>query len=62
MGLRFFLIFVSFLSINMYSQSDIIKQINNYMLKKAEYKELIFVSINQQKMYHIHNNKIHIRT
>ena len=59
MGLRFFFLFLSFLSINMYSQTDIIKQINNYMLKKAEYKELIFVSIDQQKMYHIHNNKIY---
>ena len=43
----------------MYSQTDIIKQINNYMLKKAEYKELIFVSIDQQKMYHIHSDKIY---
>ena len=59
MGLRFFFLFLSFLSINMYSQTDIIKQINNYMLKKAEYKELIFVSIDQQKMYHIHSDKIY---
>lgn len=59
MGLRFFFLFLSFLSINMYSQTDIIKQINNYMLKKAEYKELIFVSIDQQKMYHINSDKIY---
>tara|TARA_B100000475_G_scaffold134953_1_gene98951 strand:+ start:231 stop:818 length:588 start_codon:yes stop_codon:yes gene_type:complete len=59
MGLRFFFLYLSFLSINMYSQTDIIKQINNYMLKKAEYKELIFVSIDQQKMYHIHSDKIY---
>tara|TARA_X000000368_G_scaffold124981_1_gene98067 strand:- start:644 stop:1183 length:540 start_codon:yes stop_codon:yes gene_type:complete len=43
----------------MYSQTDIIKQINNYMLKKAEYKELIFVSIDQQKMFHIDRDKIY---
>ncbi len=59
MGLRFFFLFLSFLSINMYSQTDIIKQINNYMLKKAEYKELIFVSIDQQKMFHIDRDKIY---
>ena len=59
MGLRFFFLFLSFLSINMYSQTDIIKQINNYMLKKAEYKQLIFISIDQQKMYHINSDKIY---
>lgn len=39
-----------------FSQKDIIRKVNNYIF--TDYSELIFVSIESQKMYHIKENKI----
>ena len=52
---------ISFFSLfchNSYCQSDIFEKINEYMSEKERYEELLFISIEEQKMYRIESKKI----
>lgn len=59
MDLRFLFIVLTFLSTNLYSQNEIINKLNDYMIDKEAYDEIIFVSIEKQKMYHISSDEIY---
>jgi len=58
MDLKLMISFFSLLCYNSYCQSDIFEKINQYMSEKERYKELLFVSIEEQKMYQIESKKI----
>ena len=49
-------ILISLLSLTTSAQSNILKKAENYI--STTFAELLFVSIDDQKMYHIKNNKI----
>ena len=49
-------ILISLLSLTTSAQSNILKKAENYI--STTFAELLFVSIDNQKMYHIKNNKI----
>lgn len=50
------IILISLLSFTSFAQNNIIKKAKNYIAK--DFKELLFVSIENQKLYHIKNEKI----
>ena len=53
------LILVSLVSLNTTAQNSIIERVNNYLDSKNTFTdEVIYVSIKQQKLYHIQNDSI----
>jgi len=53
------LILISLISLNTTAQNSIIERVNNYLDKKNAFTdELIYVSIKQQKLYHIQHDSI----
>ena len=53
------LILISLISFNAAGQNSIIERVNNYLDSKYAYEnEILYVSIKQQKLYHIQNNSI----
>ena len=53
MGLKYIFSFTFLLCLNSYSQTEIITKIDNYLNKNVKYNNLLFVSIENQKMYRI---------
>ena len=58
MGLKYIFSFTFLLCLNSYSQTEIITKIDNYLNKNVKYDILLFVSIENQKMYRIQSNDI----
>ena len=58
MGLKYIFSFVFLLCLNSYSQTEIITKIDNYLNKNVKYDILLFVSIENQKMYRIQSKNI----
>ena len=55
----FNLILVSLISLNTTAQNSIIERVNNYLNSKNAFaNEVLYVSIKQQKLYHIQNDSI----
>ena len=53
------LIIISLLTLEITAQNSIIERVNNYLDSKNTFtNEVIYVSIEKQKLYHIKNNKI----
>ena len=53
------LILISLISLNTTAQNSIIERVNNYLDKKNAFTdEVIYVSIKQQKLYHIQHDSI----
>jgi hypothetical protein len=53
------LILISLISLNTIAQNSIIERVNNYLDSKNTFTdEVIYVSIKQQKLYHIHHDSI----
>ena len=57
MGLRI-LIIILIISFNLSAQENIISLVNGYMKDKSNYNEILFVSVDEQKLYHIKSNAI----
>lgn len=58
MGLKYIFSFTFLLCFNSYSQTEIITKIDNYLNKNVKYDNLLFVSIENQKMYRIQSKDI----
>ena len=58
MDLKYIFSFTFFLCLNSYSQTEIITKVNNYLNKNVKYDTLLFVSIENQKMYRIQSKDI----
>jgi len=58
MDLKYIFSFTFFLCMNSYSQTEIITKVNNYLNKNVKYDNLLFVSIENQKMYRIQSKNI----
>ena len=58
MGLKYIFSFTFLLCLNSYSQTEIITKIDNYLNKNVKYDNLLFVSIENQKMYRIQSKNI----
>ena len=58
MGLKYIFSFTFLLCLNSYSQTEIITKIDNYLNKNIKYDNLLFVSIENQKMYRIQSKNI----
>ena len=58
MGLKYIFSFTFLLCLNSYSQTEIITKIDNYLNKNIKYDNLLFVSIENQKMYRIQSKDI----
>ena len=58
MGLKYIFSFVFLICLNSYSQTEIITKIDNYLNKNVKYDNLLFVSIENQKMYRIQSKDI----
>ena len=58
MGLKYIFSFVILLCLNSYSQTEIITKIDNYLNNNVKYDNLLFVSIENQKMYRIQSKDI----
>ena len=58
MGLKYIFSFTFLLCLNSYSQTEIIAKIDNYLNKNVKYDNLLFVSIENQKMYRIQSKNI----
>ena len=58
MGLKYVFSFTFLLCLNSYSQTEIITKIDNYLNKNVKYDNLLFVSIENQKMYRIQSKDI----
>jgi len=58
MDLKYIFSFTFLLCLNSYSQSEIIAKIDNYLKKNVKYDNLLFVSIENQKMYKIQSKEI----
>ncbi|MFL2573635.1 MAG: L,D-transpeptidase family protein [Flavobacteriales bacterium] len=58
MGLKYIFSFTFLLCLNSYSQTEIITKIDNYLNKNVKYDILLFVSIENQKMYRIQSKNI----
>lgn len=58
MGLKYIFSFTFLLCLNSYSQTEIITKIDNYLNKNIKYENLLFVSIENQKMYRIQSKDI----
>ena len=53
------LILISFISFSAFGQNSIIERVNNYLNSKNAFaNEVLYVSIKQQKLYHIQNDSI----
>ena len=53
------LILISLISLNTTAQNSIIERVNNYLDRKNAFTdEVIYVSIKQQKLYHIQHDSI----
>ena len=53
------LILISFISFSAFGQNSIIERVNNYLDSKNTFaNEVLYVSIKQQKLYHIQNDSI----
>ena len=53
------LILISFISFSAFGQNSIIERVNNYLdSKNAFANEVLYISIKQQKLYHIQNDSI----
>ena len=57
MGLRILIIILN-ISLNLSAQENIISLVNGYMKDKSNYNEILFVSVDEQKLYHIKSNTI----
>ena len=57
MGLRILIIILN-ISFNLSAQENIISVVNGYMKDKSNYNEILFVSVDEQKLYHIKTNTI----
>ena len=57
MGLRILIIILN-ISFNLSAQENIISVVNGYMKDKSSYSEILFVSVDEQKLYHIKSNTI----
>ena len=58
MGLKYIFSFTFLLCLNSYSQTEIINKIDNYLNNNVKYDNLLFVSIENQKMYRIQSKDI----
>ena len=58
MGLKYIFSFTFLLCLNSYSQTEIINKIDNYLNNNVKYDNLLFVSIENQKMYRIQSKNI----
>ena len=58
MGLKYIFSFTFLLCLNSYSQTEIITKIDNYLNKNVKYDNLLFVYIENQKMYRIQSKDI----
>lgn len=58
MGLKYIFSFTFLLCLNSYSQTEIITKVDNYLNKNVKYDNLLFVSIENQKMYRIQSKDI----
>ena len=58
MGVKSLLSLIIMLSINSYGQTDMLKKVNRYMHEKEDYSKILFVSVDQQKMFKIESGKI----
>ena len=58
MGLKYIFSFTFLLCLNSYSQTEIITKIDNYLNKNVKYDNLLFVSIENQKMYRVQSKDI----
>ena len=58
MGLKYIFSFTFLLCLNSYGQTEIITKIDNYLNKNVKYDNLLFVSIENQKMYRIQSKDI----
>ena len=58
MGLKYIFSFTFLICLNSYSQTEIITKIDNYLNKNVKYDNLLFVSIENQKMYRIQSKDI----
>ena len=58
MDLKYIFSFTFLLCLNSYSQSEIIAKIDNYLKKNVKYDNLLFVSIENQKMHRIQSKEI----
>ena len=58
MGLKYIFSFTFLLCLNSYSQTEIITKIDNYLNKNIKYDNLLFVSIENQKMSRIQSKDI----
>ena len=57
MGIRILLV-IFIICIDLHAQENIISIVNNYMLNKSNYKEILYVSIEEQNLYHIKSDTI----
>ena len=53
MGIKYTITLLFFAIINSNAQTEILNNVSNYMKNKFEYESLLFVSIEEQKMYKI---------
>ena len=58
MGLKYIFSFTFLLCLKSYSQTEIITKIDNYLNKNVKYDNLLFVSIENQKIYRIQSKDI----
>ena len=58
MGLKYIFSFTFLLCLNSYSQTEITDKIDNYLNKNLRYDNLLFISIENQKMYRIQSKDI----
>ena len=58
MDRRIIFICLTLFCFNLNAQKDIIATVNNYMSKHTKFNTLLFISINDQKLYHISSQKI----
>ena len=52
MGIRILLV-IFIICIDLHAQENIISTVNSYMLYKSNYKEILYVSVEEQNLYHI---------
>lgn len=57
MGIRILLV-IFIICIDLHAQENIISIVNSYMLNKSNYKEILYVSVDEQNLYHIKSDTI----
>ena len=55
---RIIILLLLLISISLKSQTNIITTINNYMIGHSNYDELLYISITDQKLYHVLSQEI----